>query len=276
MNQLKEDHFVYFLFDKEGIVRYVGHGRGNRFKDSASRKRSSQYREILQDGGNVKIMFDNLSKAEAIKIESELLNEYLRLGFEKDGFNLINKNKAASYNVLKYEEISEIFELSESSETGLVWKNDAPYGTGCRSHIKGNKCGSLQRSGRGYGAVHCSDRLYSIHRVIWVLANKQDLEPEYVINHIDSNPRNNNPSNLEKVSQKENIIKRKSKPSETGVLVVCRKRFPRNNCYSAFIVTLEGERKHKSFSVDKYGEEEAFRLACEWREKMVKEHRPKS
>lgn len=41
--------------------------------------------------------------------------------------------------------------------------------------------------------------------------------------------------------------------------------------YVAIWVTLEGKTKSKSFSINKYGKEEAFRLACEARENAIKE-----
>lgn len=41
--------------------------------------------------------------------------------------------------------------------------------------------------------------------------------------------------------------------------------------YKAIWVDLEGKQKSKSFSINKYGKEEAFRLACEARENAIKE-----
>lgn len=41
--------------------------------------------------------------------------------------------------------------------------------------------------------------------------------------------------------------------------------------YSAYWNTNEGIRKTKTFGVLKYGKEEAFRLACEYRAKMIQE-----
>lgn len=44
----------------------------------------------------------------------------------------------------------------------------------------------------------------AIHRIIYAKF-KGKLHPELVINHIDGNPANNHPSNLELVTQKENM-----------------------------------------------------------------------
>ena len=39
----------------------------------------------------------------------------------------------------------------------------------------------------------------------------------------------------------------------------------RDNCYVAAINIESGKKKRKNFSTNKYGEEGAFKLACEWR-----------
>jgi len=44
------------------------------------------------------------------------------------------------------------------------------------------------------------------HRIVWMVANKRDIPDGLEINHIDGNPRNNDPLNLEVVTRRENTM----------------------------------------------------------------------
>lgn len=84
--------------------------------------------------------------------------------------------------------------------------------------------------------------------------------------------------NLEKVPKKprgRRIVFRDSR-NTTGVLGVCRtaKKGPNgkvNECYSVSWRPEPGVQKCTSFSIRKYGEKEAFRLAVAHRQKMIKD-----
>lgn len=60
---------------------------------------------------------------------------------------------------------------------------------------------------------------------------------------------------------------RKQSNNTSGVVGVIKEEGVR---YRAVWVELNGKPKRKSFSINKYGEEEAFRLACETRENAIK------
>lgn len=62
---------------------------------------------------------------------------------------------------------------------------------------------------------------------------------------------------------------KKNTSGKTGVMVAIDKGG--NKRYRAHWTTLEGKTKTKSFSVNVYGDEEAWRLACEYRQKMIQE-----
>lgn len=44
------------------------------------------------------------------------------------------------------------------------------------------------------------------HRIIWMMSNNADIPEGLEINHIDGNPANNNPKNLEIVTRQENTL----------------------------------------------------------------------
>ena len=63
-----------------------------------------------------------------------------------------------------------------------------------------------------------------------------------------------------------NVPVEKKARSNTGVVGVTRTHKNGKPCYSVSWQAETGKQKCKTFSVDKYGEEESFRLACQWRQ----------
>ena len=259
---LRNDSYIYFLYDKNSIVRYIGHGRNWRYKDRANR--SGDYRGILEDGGESVVIIEGLSKLEAIEIE----NKYLEMfkGVIGNGFNLINKigsRRVSEY--LSYKDCAEEFSLDEDSFPYLRYKNTTLSGK-YRSVVS-TKAGELvfKKEPRPYTTVQLKGHPVLTHRVIWVLSNKMDLDCSLVVDHIDSDPSNNHPSNLQAITQQQNIRKAK-KNSSTGFVGVCLE----NGISPRYIAvwTVDHKQYCKSFGLRKYGKEEAFRLACEYREAM--------
>ena len=60
-------------------------------------------------------------------------------------------------------------------------------------------------SNTGYFVVEVGDKIYLVHRLVAKAFLKHNLERYETIDHIDSNKRNNAVSNLEVVSQEENM-----------------------------------------------------------------------
>lgn len=94
-----------------------------------------------------------------------------------------------------------------------------------------------------------------------------------VIDHVDRNTSNNRIDNLRLVSERLNARNKSQRrdgntTGVTGVSVrVCPSGF---TSYEAHWKNLDGTNGRKSFSTRKYGEEEAFRLACQVREEAIK------
>lgn len=95
-----------------------------------------------------------------------------------------------------------------------------------------------------------------------------------VIDHINRNPLDNRKENLRIVSRSVNSINAKErKGSSSGVRGVYRRKARSGIARASWICewSEEGKRHSKSFSVDKYGEDEAFRLANDFRNNKLKE-----
>lgn len=93
--------------------------------------------------------------------------------------------------------ILENLEYSETSESGLVWKN---YKGGNTS--KGADAGSLCQN--GYWYVTIRGVRYLCHRIVMLLTN-EDFDITREIDHIDRNRSNNKKENLRMSSRHENL-----------------------------------------------------------------------
>ena len=251
------NYYVYLHKSvKTNTVFYVGKGINNR---AYSRKaRTKQWLNIVNDGYIVEIFKDGLSFSEAEDKESELLE------FPDSSWQLVNVYKSRIPSILL--DITKHVYYDTSSPTYLRWKYETARG---KRKLDG-VAGSLQSN--GYSALMIDRKTYLAHRIIWTLFNNKEIPRGYVINHIDCDPSNNNISNLELVSFAENARKKKCHKLETtGVNKT--KTCPRDKgvFYSyTGTCTINGKVVNKSFAILKYSEQEAFRLACEWRKEQIR------
>lgn len=254
-NQLESDHYIYALYDNFNTIRYIGMGRGDRFKDKSKRDRSSKFLEILNNGGFIKLLHSGLNRYEAIELENKYLKD--NLGKASNEFNLINKAGPRKIRNIKYEVIDYYFEASSSSPTGLIWKIDKG------PKKKGSVAGTLTTE---YITVMLEGICYLAHRLLWVLQNKKDLNSDFVINHKDSDKRNNSSDNLELVTYSENNGKINRKPNTStgiaGVAIIA------NGKKVKACISVNSKKVEKTFSIKKYGYDTALRLAIEWRESI--------
>ena len=140
----------------------------------------------------------------------------------------------------------EIFEAVYYKDGLLFWKrNDKPAGTTTKA---------------GYSKVQINKVVYSTHRLVWVLFNKE-IPLDKQIDHIDRNPSNNKIENLRLVDAVSNALNKKCRMSNTGIRGVSKDRD-----YYKVSFTVKG----KSIHVGNFKKfEEAQKVAEEYYSKIV-------
>ena len=254
---------VYQLADSSGIVRYIGQGSPTR--PYARYGRSDDYLSVLTSGGKIQILFEGLSRLDAIELENKLINRHWA--------TLLNRSLKTRLNILDPEELRKFFVLDATSASGIVWAIDR---YNCSNTLKakaGTPAGSF--NGATGWTVPLNGKYIKVHRVVWALAYDIILDnPDLVINHIDGNPRNNDLDNLELCTQRVNCIKRTRHPRNTTgfVGVKLEVRDDRSPAYRASFSFLDGRRILKSFSISQYGLLPAYANAVKWRQQMFELH----
>ena len=187
------------------------------------------------------------------------------------------------YNVVAW---SEYFYVDSSSESGLRWKVFNRAIKKENQRFQGDIAGFKKIDENGsesYFRVKLNGQNYAVHRIIWTMMCGP-IPQGYVINHIDNNIFNNDLENLEVCPREVNMRRRKdhtgtglSKANTSGITGVAKdikwnKEKTRSVAYiKAFASLLDGAHAVKCFRIDKYGEEEALRLAIEWRDAKIAE-----
>jgi len=152
------------------------------------------------------------------------------------------------------------------------WKKDirgGQYG-GFLKAKEGDVAGSIHtRSNSHYTSVTVPHKRTNWHvgRVIWIMNNGY-LPKEFVIDHIDGNPLNNDIANLRAVTQTQNnrnaTIRKDNQTGNVGVSFNYCKITGRTHVVGHW--RENGKRQSRSFSVQKYGLLPAFEMAVTIRE----------
>ncbi len=247
---MKTDYYVYTHKTLNGVVFYIGKGRSKRAFSKNSRNK--EWHERAKGGFTIDFHSTDLTENQAKSIEYSLIRELP---------NLVNVVISREDPPCKdYENYFVIDSTSPSGLSRVKGVSNGRYEKGKIGH-----CGHIDKAGNNW-TIKFKMRMVKVHRVIWELTHGV-IPDNYVIDHIDGDSLNNSIDNLRAVSSETNSRNRCiNKNNSTGVAGVS---FRKNcNCYQAS--WMENDRLcTRSFSANKYGNEEAFRLAYEWRKEQI-------
>lgn len=248
-------------------VFYVGKGKEGRAYSKHGR--SKAWTSYVGDNDfNVEIVKENLSNIDALLLEEKLISEYA---------SLVNSTKT-SRTKTDLLNVANLFYYDETSPSFLRWKIEIRSGKDNNRIMAypGAVAGGKPNQ-EGYFVVRYNNSLYKCHRIIWTIFHGE-IQDSLFVNHKDCNRQNNNILNLELVTQAEN--NRKASPfvlgkcrndntsGVNGVMLVNRLYKGEVLKYWEATFKTASSKPTKSFSINKYGYDEAYRLAYEWRKQM--------
>jgi hypothetical protein len=242
-------------------IFYVGQGTLKR--PYVTTRKLKAWNDLVKQAGGfiVEIIEDSLSKEAAIALESIKIEEY-----KKSVVNL--QTSSSKTKELDYDTFNQKFYIDETSPSGLRFRVNVYAGKNYNSLVNSKDSVAGILSPDGSWSITHKNKSVKVHRVIYLLANKS-IDSSKIIDHINGNPSDNSLKNLRQVCSKVNRRNLKiDKRNSTGVTGVSSTI---KNTYRASVLDESGVRLEKSFSISKYGKEEAFRLACEWRKEQIEQ-----
>lgn len=172
---------------------------------------------------------------------------------------------------MSFEKWKQLVYYDETSPSGIRWGID--IFTGVKYAAKRIACGDVAGTldNEGYWRVSYQGSRSGAHNIVWYLFNG-DKPEGFVIDHIDGKADNNKIENLRLVEYKHNAQNHKMLVTNTSGVTGVRRHGPTNRSKRLYWQATwreGGQPKSKSFPICVFGEEEAFRLACEYRYNMI-------
>lgn len=168
---------------------------------------------------------------------------------------------------------SDYLYYDETSPTCLRWKVDIYSGD--KYQILNVSAGSVAGSlSSDYCQVQFFGKIYKCHIIVWVL--HFESFPEGEIDHKDGDRKNNKIGNLRDVPKQVNSRNRKkSVRNSSGVTGVSRREVKSGSKVLKYWLArwydLTGKPCCKNFSIDIHGEDEAFKMAVEYRRSVIEQ-----
>ncbi len=175
---------------------------------------------------------------------------------------------------INLEGVLKTLEFDSNSPSGFKRRVDWLCGKSTKRYVRekaGTYTGGINKN--GYYVVYADGKNLLAHRIIATIFGLLTSH-EDDIDHIDGVRSNNDITNLRCVPRSKNARNRKMPITNTsGVLGVSKNSsIVKGITYERWVAqwkTVDGKPKLKSFSIKKYGEYEAFKLACEFRKQMI-------
>lgn len=240
------DYYVYLHKDNNGVIFYVGKGRGDRYKTKTNR--SLSWNEKVKNGYSYEFYSENLDEATALLVEADLIRSLK---------GLINNIPTGNLPFTQ-EYYLEHFKVDDTSPSGIVRIN-----TG--SDNSKPSFGFIHNcQGRKYWRIKFKSRTVLLHRLIWILTNG-DIPNGCVIDHIDGDGLNNKLENLRSVTtsinNKNKAISRNNSSGVTGVYL--------GKGHYKVVIRINGQVKRTKYFSTLDDPLNAFTLACEWRKEQI-------
>lgn len=177
-------------------------------------------------------------------------------------------------SLAQVEDWGKYFYYDHTSPSRLRWNVDRFHGVGHAAKFisVGDPAGGLDKD--GYYVLNLNRKAYKAHRVIYNMF-VGEIPENFVIDHIDGVKSNNCIDNLRVVPHSLNMRNMKQKRNNTsGVTGVSLLRNTNRSgsislYWGASCLSTSGLKIQKRFSVAKYGNDEAFRMACEYRVEVI-------
>ena len=174
------------------------------------------------------------------------------------------------------DEYNKRFYIDSTSPSGLRWRENRYNINSCKGRLlakEGDPVGYLRKD--GYYSTYIGNKECLLHRVVWEMENNRELNSDEYIDHIDGIRSNNNISNLRVVSKGDNnrnCWRRTTNQSgKTGVYIHVNKKGTK--IYKSWAATWtdgNGVSKVASFSINKYGYDSAYNMACNRRDSEIR------
>lgn len=255
--------YVHKLLD--GTIFYVGSG-SQKTRPYGKSKRSKEWFDVTNNQEYVvDIVTANLDKKTSIEKELEIYDDLVKIG------NIVNISRPSLPKKYDVEYLRSVLEYSEDSPTKLLWKVTRK----ANGRVNVGQPAGMVKESKHLSRIAIDGKGHSLHKIVWVICNGNIEDESLVIDHIDGNPFNNSIHNMRLVSQLQNMCnKRMMRNNTTGVCGIslilkrCRK-LPA--AYRAQFSDTNSKLIQKYFSIVVHGEQEALRLATEWRKARIAE-----